>query len=183
MITLSSIILDNNIEQSNLLLKFLSSFKHINVINLESEPVLALPKILFHKPDLVFLEIETPGLDGFDMIHLFHEKKYYPKVVFTSSQSQYGIKALKEGVFDYLITPINENELAECIRRLSLDDNKTFINLSNKENEIISCLMKGNSEKEISCQLNLSPHTISYHKRKILKKYSAKTTTELLIKV
>ncbi len=180
--TLSSIILDDDPEQSQLLLECLSCYDFLNVISIENKARLALSKILFHRPKLVFLEVETPELDGFEMIRLFKENNYYPKVILTSAQKQYGIKAIRNGVFDYLLKPFDNNIIENFVKRLTIQSHLPS-RLSNIEKQIITYLTEGCSSKEIATNMNLSTPTISYHKTKILKKYKVKTTAQLLIKV
>ncbi len=182
MFSLNSIILDSDIEQSNLLLTQVKRFKFIHILSIESNPRTALSKILFFRPDVVFMEVETPELDGFEMIQLFYKNNYYPKVIFTSYHTQYCIKAIRIGVFDYLLKPFENEVIKNCVKRLNTRIYADVI-LSSVENQIISYLTKGFSSKEIASHMNLSTPAISYHKTKILRKYQAKTTAELLIKI
>lgn len=73
---------------------------------------------LIHKfePQLVFLDIEMPGLDGFEMLINIPDKKFH--LVFTTAYDQYAIKAIKYAAFDYLLKPIDIDELRATIDRL-----------------------------------------------------------------
>ena len=67
------------------------------------------------KPDLIFLDIEMPILNGFEMLgKLSHQ----PKVVFTTAYDQYAIKAFEEGSIDYLLKPIEVERLDKTIKKL-----------------------------------------------------------------
>jgi len=67
------------------------------------------------KPDLIFLDIEMPILNGFEMLtKLTHQ----PKVVFTTAYDQYAIKAFEEGSIDYLLKPIEVERLDKTIKKL-----------------------------------------------------------------
>lgn len=62
-----------------------------------------------HKPDIVFLDIEMPRLNGFDMLKQL--KKINFQIIFTTAYDQYAIKAIKFSAFDYLLKPVDIEEL------------------------------------------------------------------------
>ena len=70
------------------------------------------------KPDLVFLDIEMPDMDGFEMLIRIPEKKFH--LVFTTAYDHYAIKAIKYAAFDYLLKPVDIDELKSTIERLAL---------------------------------------------------------------
>ncbi|MDZ4748560.1 MAG: response regulator [Saprospiraceae bacterium] len=70
-----------------------------------------------HHPQLVFLNIEIPEMDGFAMLANLADKKFH--LVFTTAYDQYTIKAIKYAAFDYLLKPIDINELVATIQRLA----------------------------------------------------------------
>lgn len=178
--TFNAIIVDKETESAKLLADMLCNFVNIKIISIEKDSSIALSKILHLKPDLLFLGIEMPVLNGFDIIHRLKGNMFFPKIVLMSNQCQYGIKAIKEGVFDYLHKPYDFLEIKECIVRLESESNCYLEELSDKEKEIMYLLCQGWPVKQISDNLNLSPHTISYHRKKILKKSGVKSTAQLL---
>ena len=68
------------------------------------------------KPQLVFLDVSMPHADGFDLLESFPERNF--EVIFTTSHQQHSIQALREGAVDYLLKPINEEELREAVERV-----------------------------------------------------------------
>ena len=68
------------------------------------------------KPNVVFLDIELPDMTGFELLQQVGEISF--KTVFTTSHSHYAIKAFRFNALDYLVKPINENELKEAIQRI-----------------------------------------------------------------
>lgn len=71
-----------------------------------------------HKPDVVFLDIEMPGGDGFKLLDRFDHANF--KVIFTTAHAEYALKALKFAALDYLLKPIDVIELRQAIQKLSL---------------------------------------------------------------
>ncbi len=69
-------------------------------------------------PDLVFLDIEMPEKNGFELLQMFDEPGFL--VVFTTAHADYAIKALKLFAFDYLLKPIGITELKSCIQRVEM---------------------------------------------------------------
>lgn len=67
-------------------------------------------------PDVVFLDIEMPRMNGFDMLQRFEHSNFH--LVFTTAFDQYAIKAIKHAAFDYLLKPINIEELKLCIEKI-----------------------------------------------------------------
>jgi DNA-binding LytR/AlgR family response regulator len=75
------------------------------------------------QPNLVFLDIEMPHKNGFELIHELLLMGESPKVVFVTAYNQYAIKAIKASALDYLLKPIDENDLRQCIKRAKLIGN------------------------------------------------------------
>lgn len=70
-----------------------------------------------NKPDIVFLDIEMPRMDGFEMLHQLPEKKFH--LIFTTAYDQYAIKAIKYAAFDYLLKPIDIEELKSAVSKIN----------------------------------------------------------------
>ncbi|MEQ8907630.1 MAG: LytTR family DNA-binding domain-containing protein [Vicingaceae bacterium] len=72
-------------------------------------------KIESLKPDLVFLDIQMPGKNGFELLE---ELTFVPRVVFTTAYDEYALKAFEVSAFDYLLKPIESGRLSETIDKL-----------------------------------------------------------------
>lgn len=77
---------------------------------------LGLEAINKHKPDVVFLDIEMPRMNGFDMLEQFDKLTF--DVVFTTAYDKFAIKAFRYSALNYLLKPIDPDDLKETIRRL-----------------------------------------------------------------
>ena len=69
-----------------------------------------------YKPDLVLLDIEMPSMNGFEMLEQFSEIPF--AIIFTTSYDQYAIKAIRFSALDYLLKPIDPNELVSAIKKV-----------------------------------------------------------------
>ena len=80
----------------------------------------AIVRILEDKPDAVFLDIEMPGGDGFEIVQQV-PRELIPRFVFTTAHDKYAIRALREGALDYLLKPVKARELqAACLRVMEM---------------------------------------------------------------
>lgn len=104
-----------------------------------------------HQPDLVFLDIEMPHINGFDVLTATKNYKY--KVIFTTAYNQFAIKAFKFSAIDYLLKPIDFEELKEAVNKISASENHTTF----EENlqKLMSQLQKP-KEKRIALPVNNS---------------------------
>jgi len=68
------------------------------------------------KPDLVFLDIEMPAMNGFEMLEQFTEIPF--AIIFTTSYDQYAIKAIRFSALDYLLKPIDPKELVNAVKKV-----------------------------------------------------------------
>lgn len=79
----------------------------------------AVDLIRKRKPDVVFLDVELGGKTGFDVLQTL--PKPHPIVVFVSAMAHYSLKAIKVSAADYLLKPVDDDELDEVIMRISQD--------------------------------------------------------------
>lgn len=92
---------------------YLQDFKEIEILESIQDSRLAKERITVLKPDIVFLDIEMPYLNGFEVLQQFETLTF--KVVFTTAYDQYAIKALKLNALDYILKPIEIDELKQAI--------------------------------------------------------------------
>jgi two-component system LytT family response regulator len=88
----------------------------IQVIDQCSDAQTGSEAITKYKPDLVFLDIEMPHVNGFEMLQQFSELSF--AVVFTTSYDQYAIKAFRFSALDYLLKPIEPKELIAAVHKV-----------------------------------------------------------------
>lgn len=71
-----------------------------------------------HRPDLLFLDIELGTASGFDILTQIAPASY--RVIFTTAFDQYGVRAIKFSALDYLLKPIQSNELRQAVEKALL---------------------------------------------------------------
>lgn len=91
----------------------LQKFDDVEIVATTQKSSEAKALIEQHKPDLVFLDIEMPFLNGFEVLEQFDTIDF--KVVFVTAYNQYAIKALRMNAMDYLMKPIEQEELREAL--------------------------------------------------------------------
>lgn len=75
-----------------------------------------LEAIDIHRPDVVFLDIEMPGMSGFEMLEATRYNDF--QVIFTTAYNEYAIKAIRHNALDYILKPINKDELVSAVSRI-----------------------------------------------------------------
>lgn len=73
-----------------------------------------------NSPQIVFLDIEMPGMNAFEMLNMLPEKNFH--LIFTTAYNQYAIKAIKYSAFDYLLKPVDIEELKQAINNMSKNE-------------------------------------------------------------
>ena len=131
---LTALIVDDELHGRENLRKICESYCHeINILAIADSVVNAKELVSIHNPDVVFLDISMPVLDGFDFLDEFDERNFM--VVFVSAHEEFGIKAVKAGAVDYLLKPINIKELKQTVKKL--------LELINKKVEVESSAESG----------------------------------------
>ncbi len=114
---LTSIIVDDEFHGRENLLSIIETYcNELEVIGTAESATSAKELILKSNPDVVFLDINMPILDGFDFLDMFDKRNFM--VVMVSAHSDFGIKAVKQRVEDYLLKPVNVKELQQTVKKL-----------------------------------------------------------------
>ena len=177
-------LLDDQINSIERLKSLLYQTDQVEVIGELCDPEKAIGIILQQKPELVFIDVEMPRLSGFDVVQEIRKNLFFPKFIFVTAYDQYAIKAIRAGAFDYILKPIDVDDLRDTLKRFQESQEKCHLPddccLSDREREVLDLVLEGRTSKEIGCQLNLSRHTIDSHRRNILEKANVNSFHELL---
>ncbi|WP_342646598.1 LytTR family transcriptional regulator DNA-binding domain-containing protein [Mucilaginibacter sp. CSA2-8R] len=113
--TWRTLIIDDEQLARQRLKRLLKPFEEFEIIGEAVNGADGLEQIEALKPELIFLDIEMPLLNGFEMLSRL---QHQPKVVFTTAYDQYAIKAFEEDSIDYLLKPIEAERLAKTVKKL-----------------------------------------------------------------
>jgi two-component system LytT family response regulator len=100
--------------------------KEVEVIGQEGSVESAHNFIMNNHPELVFLDIEMPQGSGFELLKKFDSIQF--KTIFVTAHQHYAIKAIKFSAFDYLLKPIDVDELVEAVQRVTEMESKLNAN-------------------------------------------------------
>ncbi|MHC8949874.1 LytR/AlgR family response regulator transcription factor [Sphingobacterium hungaricum] len=114
---LKAVLLDDELKGSKLLNQKLAFFEdELQVIAIFNQPAKALEEIAQLKPDVLFLDVEMPEINGFQFLERLGTFDF--EVIFTTAYDSYTLDALRISAVDYLLKPIDEEELETAIQRL-----------------------------------------------------------------
>jgi len=114
---LISIIVDDELHGRENLKTIIETYcTELKVLDTAESAVEAKELVLKHSPDVVFLDINMPVLDGFDFLEFFDKRNFM--VVLVSAHTDFGIRAVKHRVEDYLLKPVNIKELQQTVKKL-----------------------------------------------------------------
>lgn len=117
-VTINTIIVDDERPAREELIYLLKSFPEVNVVALGKNGLEAVALIKEHDPDLVFLDVQMPGLDGFAVIKKLVERKLrIPQIVFATAYDHYAVQAFEVSAVDYLLKPFDKTRVAKAIER------------------------------------------------------------------
>jgi len=149
---LSAIIIEDEKLAREVLASLLEQFfsDKVNILGEASNVKHGISLIQKYQPQLVFLDIELRGINGFDLFNHFEEPRSF-EVVFTTAHKEHAISAIRRGAFDYILKPIALNDLSDMFLRL-----EGFLNAKNKnENAIINETKQDQSNLKINTKFSV----------------------------
>jgi len=135
----------------------------IEIIASFTDPFKALEHLEKNPPDCLFLDIEMPTMDGFQFIQKLNNKNF--PVIITTAYNQYAIQALKNEAIDYLLKPIDSDDLKEAIKKVKKFSSNG--NNTDKFEEILLNFNEKHNHKKITINTDgklifLEPEDILY---------------------
>ena len=116
--SLSAVIVDDEQLARDELAFLLKNTGEVDVVAQGKNGVEGVNLIREHNPDIVYLDVQMPGLDGFGVIKKLLDKKVpLPKIVFATAFDQYAVKAFEVNAVDYLLKPFDKKRVAQSIQR------------------------------------------------------------------
>ncbi len=118
------IIVDDEAPGRKLIREYLKDYPDLIIIAEANNGVDAVKEINKFKPDLVFLDIQMPGLTGFEVLTHLDE---LPQIIFSTAYDEYALKAFEVHAVDYLLKPYTKERFEKAIARLNLQENENSI--------------------------------------------------------
>jgi DNA-binding LytR/AlgR family response regulator len=132
-----AIVIDDEKESTDLLLDLLKDFPEIEILKTYHNPVEGIKGIIHFMPDILFLDIQMPEKDGFDVVREIREYDINPTVIFITGYDKFALQAIKHAAFDYLVKPVDPLELKSTIEKLNLRKSN---DLTNKVSRLLNHL-------------------------------------------
>ena len=115
---LSAVIVDDEQLARDELAYLVNKIGDVNVVAQGKNGLEAVNLIKEHNPDLVFLDVQMPGLDGFGVIKKLLDRKLpMPKIVFATAFDQYAVKAFEVNAVDYILKPFDKKRVAQSVEK------------------------------------------------------------------
>jgi len=146
-------------------------------------------------PGCILLDVRMPGISGLDLqATLSKERLDLPIIIVTAhGDTQMAVRAMKEGAFDFVEKPINNqlllettNKAIEKSRILSADHaqqddiQKRIDLLTPRESDVLEMIALGKLNKQIAFDLGITQRTVEVHRARVMEKMQAKTVADLL---
>lgn len=115
---INTVIVDDERPARDELAYLLKAFPDINVVAQGKNGLDAIALIREHDPDLVFLDVEMPGLDGIGVIKRLVERRMrLPQIVFATAYDHYAVQAFEVNAIDYVLKPFDKGRIAKAVQR------------------------------------------------------------------
>lgn len=128
----TTLIIDDEPLAREIVRLYSTDYQSLNVVAECGDGFEALRQIQVHKPDLLFLDIQMPKLDGFELLEVLD---YSPAIIFTTAFDQFAIKAFERNAVDYLLKPFSKERfdtaVQKALQRISLEKSNPNSSLQN----------------------------------------------------
>lgn len=151
------IIVDDEAPSRKLIKEFLEPHKDLIIIQECNNGVDAVSAINTFKPDLVFLDIQMPGLTGFEVLQRINEM---PQIIFSTAYDQYACKAFEVHAIDYLLKPFKQERFDEAIEKIITNDKsylsqiQTLVTSINEKEHFLTNILVSVRNKLINIPVN-----------------------------
>lgn len=112
---MKAIIIDDEKLARDLVRYFLQIFENIEIVAECENGFEGIKSINEHNPDLIFLDIQMPKLNGFEMLELLDNSH---NIIFTTAYDQYALKAFEVNAVDYLLKPFSRERFADSVNKV-----------------------------------------------------------------
>ncbi|MGF1773623.1 LytTR family DNA-binding domain-containing protein [Vibrio wakamikoensis] len=110
------LLIDDEPAATQALARSLAAFEEIDVVGSYNDPQKGIEAICQQTPDIVFMDIEMPGLDGFMVAKATEHVPYH--LVYVTAYSEHALSAFETKVVDYLLKPVRQTRLERCLEKI-----------------------------------------------------------------
>lgn len=135
------IIIDDEPLARNLVKEYLAAYPQMTIVEECNDGFEAVKAIAQHHPDLIFLDIQMPKINGFEMLELLENP---PAVIFTTAFDEYAIKAFETHAIDYLLKPFSKTRFDKSIQKWQSQQN------ADKNISALSALAEANAQQQLN---------------------------------
>lgn len=111
------IIVDDDPAAISNLKTLIRDYSDIQITDTVENSETAVDIILEKRPDLLFLDIQMPGMTGFEVVKALTEEGFHPPIIFVTAYDQFAIEAIRHSAFDFLVKPVTAEELHRALER------------------------------------------------------------------
>ena len=151
----------------------LEEFNNVELVQEARNADEALEFITVHEPDLVFLDIQMPGMTGLEMLSEI-QADVLPMVVFVTAYDTFAVEAFKVHAIDYLLKPVEKDRLAEAIARASDQRQRRVVSQEKEKLLDLAVSLSGKSHAAV-IELIRNSETTGYSERLAIKDGSSTT--------
>ena len=114
---LKAVIIDDEAKARRILESFVTDYcQQVSIVGIAEDVVQGVKMIQKEKPDIVFLDIEMPGYNGFQLLEFFDEIDF--EIIFVTAYSEFAIKAFQVSAIDYLLKPVQIEQLVKAVEKV-----------------------------------------------------------------
>ena len=111
---IKTILIDDEPLARSIVVEYLQNYPEISIMQECNDGFEGVKAITHHKPDLIFLDIQMPKINGFEMLELLEQP---PSVIFTTAFDEYAIKAFESHAIDYLLKPFSRERFDKALQK------------------------------------------------------------------
>lgn len=147
--TITTLIADDESLARKRLIRLLKKKEEIEIVAVCKGGEDAVDRINETKPMLIFLDIQMPETNGFEVLQKISRDEYYPNIIFVTAYDEYALQAFDVHALDYLLKPFDENKFyASLDRAIDIIEQSTSHHLWNRLDDMVKTM--GNSRKHLS---------------------------------
>ncbi|KXZ39453.1 two component transcriptional regulator, LytTR family [Alkalithermobacter thermoalcaliphilus JW-YL-7 = DSM 7308] len=120
------IIIDDEYPARQELKHFIQNYSCIKIVREFQDSISALSYLEKNKPQIIFLDISMPGLDGMSFAKIINNFREKPKIVFITAHKEYAAEAFEIEAFDYILKPYSQDRIINVLNKLQLKESMGY---------------------------------------------------------